>query len=404
MEFFEWIHVPTLFFITAIFAVFYVILQPIALWLGHGIPGIKPWTTGNLACGLGAILILGRSSLPPFLSVVLGNMLLLSGFCLIYSGIRIHYGKKKVHWFFLISILAVFFFLVVYFTYRINNISVRGILFSAFFGSMSFLVAYESSGAFKTKNTIRWTFTMLMGMNGLYSFIRGYLISTVAKTGDILTGGLFIRETLLETLVFIYTISIAFVLMLTLYFSEKNKDLAEIDSLTGVNNRRVFLLMAEQERSRSIRKKSAYSILSLDIDHFKQVNDNAGHAAGDYVLKKFAESLKAGLRASDCIGRLGGDEFVILLPDTRLGEAVSVAEKVRRMAEGLNVEFNGKQIPLTASLGISWNDEGGESVEEVSQEADVALYNAKRAGRNRVMAYVEPTQNLEESLFEGQPS
>jgi diguanylate cyclase (GGDEF)-like protein len=121
----------------------------------------------------------------------------------------------------------------------------------------------------------------------------------------------------------------------------------------------------------------------LDIDHFKSVNDDHGHAAGDHVLGEVTHALRAHLRAEDQLGRLGGEEFLALLPDAGDTAAAAAAEKLRAEVEQHAVEVEGHALKVTVSVGwATWD--GGEAAEDLLRRADEALYDAKRAGRNRV--------------------
>ncbi len=383
----EFIHVPTLFFIAGILTVLYVLLQPVVLMVNPGIPGLRPWAIGNLLTGSGILLILGRLVLPAFITIVMANIFIIAGHFVIYAGLRIHNGKGAPQVIPIASVIAVFSLQVVYFTYVDQDIFARTVVYCLVAAGINFLTAYEASLGFRSRSLVRWSFAALMVLHGLYSLLRLYFLARLPAGGDLMQEAIYIKVSILEVTVYLYVISIAYILMLTQYLSDKNKSLAEKDPLTGVFNRRIFSVMAEAERNRALRGKNAFSLLSLDIDHFKDTNDSMGHAAGDAALKAFAESLKSSLRSSDIIGRIGGDEFVILLPDTDVKEASLVAGKIRMSIQDLKIAFEGKPIPLRLSIGISWNEKKDKTVDEILREADIALYEAKRGGRNRFEIY-----------------
>ncbi len=160
--------------------------------------------------------------------------------------------------------------------------------------------------------------------------------------------------------------------------------LATTDSLTGVNNRRHFLHQLEQELARHQRYGEAAALLMLDLDHFKQVNDEFGHAAGDSVLKAFTASAQAILRRSDHLGRLGGEEFAILLPDTDAEGARELAERLRQMIDDTPVETAAGMIHYSVSIGIALFTRADGNADALLARADHALYRAKHGGRNRV--------------------
>jgi diguanylate cyclase (GGDEF)-like protein len=167
--------------------------------------------------------------------------------------------------------------------------------------------------------------------------------------------------------------------------ARKMKTLATIDPLTGLNNRREFNHLTRRIFSESKRYQKPFSILLIDIDHFKTINDNHGHDVGDTVLIHFAKLLQESFRHSDIIARWGGEEFIILLPQTESDKAVEVAEKLLESTRALQVN---DIIKFTISIGVkSYTDEP--SLQSLIKCADQALYHAKRNGRNRIQVSTE---------------
>lgn len=158
---------------------------------------------------------------------------------------------------------------------------------------------------------------------------------------------------------------------------------AEFDSLTGVRNRGSFFEQLNKAASLSSRLKTPLTVLVVDLDHFKAINDRYGHQAGDEILKNFVKVAKNCIRNEDDIGRLGGEEFGIFLMNTPLNQAALIAERIRASVESGAVEFGNAHIPYTASIGIAaYEDQLG--VNRVIDRADQYLYFAKNKGRNRV--------------------
>lgn len=163
--------------------------------------------------------------------------------------------------------------------------------------------------------------------------------------------------------------------------------LAQTDSLTGLTNRRHFMELADKELSRTERYGGAMSVLMLDIDHFKKVNDTYGHASGDVVLQRFARVFLQELRDIDIVGRLGGEEFAVILTQTDGEQAIEVAERLRaRVANGTVDLPQGFALHCTVSIGVSTLCGPEDHIEGLLSLADRALYKAKRTGRNRVLA------------------
>ncbi len=163
--------------------------------------------------------------------------------------------------------------------------------------------------------------------------------------------------------------------------------LAEQDSLTGMLNRRYFLSLAQMEAERAVEQHENYSLLMIDLDYFKKINDTFGHRAGDHVLQSFAQILGSSLRGSDLVGRMGGDEFVALLPNTDAHQARVLADRLRDQMRNHAFHVAGVEtVYLTFSVGLAeflWNQPV--SVDQIIDLADRNLYQAKSAGRDQVV-------------------
>ncbi len=162
------------------------------------------------------------------------------------------------------------------------------------------------------------------------------------------------------------------------------EQLAMTDSLTGLHNRRQFLELAALEFQRARRYRHPLSVLMLDIDGFKQVNDTYGHAVGDQILQIVSTRCRKSLRDIDLLGRYGGDEFVVLLPEDDLNGARNAAERLCRYVAATSVDTDRGLLNITLSLGAAALAEGDADVASLLNRADAALYRAKNAGRNRV--------------------
>jgi diguanylate cyclase (GGDEF)-like protein len=159
--------------------------------------------------------------------------------------------------------------------------------------------------------------------------------------------------------------------------------MATTDSLTGATNRQVFDMIFDQAVKINIRRKESLSAIMLDIDNFKDINDNFGHPAGDFVLKELSEIIISQIRVTDTLFRWGGDEFFLLLPDCDLEQAEKIAEKIRLSIKEKSIHYRNKSITLTSSFGVGMM-RSGISKEESLKQIDDALYRAKKKGRNNV--------------------
>jgi diguanylate cyclase (GGDEF)-like protein len=167
---------------------------------------------------------------------------------------------------------------------------------------------------------------------------------------------------------------------------ELRKDLIQnalFDQLTGVANRRHFFQVAEEEFGRFTRYNRAFSLLMMDLDHFKDVNDKYGHPVGDKVLKELAETVLRNKRDNDLFGRLGGEEFALLLPETNLAGATEIAVRLRRACHTLGVPGH-MAIRVTVSIGVTQVRSEDASFDDVLSRVDETLYRAKNNGRDRV--------------------
>lgn len=166
---------------------------------------------------------------------------------------------------------------------------------------------------------------------------------------------------------------------------EKMRFMATTDELTGFYNRRYFIESANKELKRTERYDRHFSLLMLDIDHFKKINDSYGHAAGDLALRHLASIINKNLREVDITGRLGGEEFCILLPDTKLDNAVLLAERLKKNIESAPLKSYDKAITLTVSIGVTAYSSDTNNIDELLKRADEGLYEAKALGRNCVV-------------------
>jgi diguanylate cyclase (GGDEF)-like protein len=167
--------------------------------------------------------------------------------------------------------------------------------------------------------------------------------------------------------------------------AEAFEKLASVDALTNVANRRFWIQLAEQEIARTRRYNRPLSIIMLDLDHFKSINDSFGHHVGDIVLQRLCEVCSKFLREVDVIGRIGGEEFAILMPETEGGHALDATERLRQAIEEMEMHIEkGKTLRFTASFGVTALVETDTDIDKILIRADRALYQAKHAGRNRV--------------------
>ncbi len=169
-------------------------------------------------------------------------------------------------------------------------------------------------------------------------------------------------------------------------YAAQMKSLAQTDVLTGICNRRYFMEQGTNMFKSAKRTDRPLSVMLLDIDHFKKVNDTFGHAAGDEVLKKMSISALGKLRDIDLFGRIGGEEFAVVMPEAAIEGAHKTADRLRKSLSELEIKFDNKTISFTVSIGVTTRRPEDETLEEVLKRSDAYLYAAKEGGRNRVVS------------------
>jgi diguanylate cyclase (GGDEF)-like protein len=168
-------------------------------------------------------------------------------------------------------------------------------------------------------------------------------------------------------------------------YANRMEILATTDALTGISNRRQFFESGTRELLRARRHRRPLSLLLMDFDHFKQVNDTHGHAVGDEVLRTVTLHCQRILRQEDIFGRLGGEEFGVLLVEVASQGARDAGERLRKLVEELSIETQSGTLQITMSVGVATREDPDRSLDDLLRRADLALYEAKRSGRNRVV-------------------
>ncbi|MCW3171196.1 GGDEF domain-containing protein [Shewanella subflava] len=187
----------------------------------------------------------------------------------------------------------------------------------------------------------------------------------------------------------LFGVCIGLVLLLLTAWLQRNqfRRQAQRDGLTGIYNRQTGLDLAEDELVQVLTNKSHFSVMILDLDFFKSINDRFGHATGDWTIKKVAHVIQDIIRPTDIFCRMGGEEFVLYLPNTELSAALILAESIRSEIDNINTKYSGHNFSITISIGLSTLEEGDLSLDPLLSRADIALYESKRQGRNKALIY-----------------
>lgn len=344
--------------------------------------GIRTVSMAYLGISLGIFLAALRGSLPAFLSIILANYFLIIGVALYYVGIS-RFVSEKYSRILVTAALAPAIILFPYFTYVHDNITARFVLIgfsgTLLYGGTAFSLLRMRKSAYRfTANLLGATYII----QALALIVRTvglvlYQIRDVFEPNGFLS--------IISMVVFATTFLSAqiFLLMIGQRLQSDLGELARVDSLTSVLNRRAMTQLLDAEFSRRMRTRMDFSILLIDLDHFKSINDSYGHKAGDLVLHEVAQRMRGSLRAQDFISRWGGEEFLVLLPVTGPREALEIGERLRTVIGEGQFPVGDDFISVTASIGVAHSNHC-DNLEKIYKFADVALYKAKLT-RNSVV-------------------
>jgi diguanylate cyclase (GGDEF)-like protein len=352
--------------------------------------GLGKWTGAMLLQAVVFALYAVRGNWPDFASIVLPNALFVTCMTLQAAAVREFHGRPTSRWWHVIPALAVALLFVATLDKFLLRVTLSGVIFGSGLLALAVMVQRfnrEDRGSARS--------LLLTGyLIGTTTMITRAVVSVLDPTAvpGFLSASAFQGITFLFGFIVILITSLGFLLL----HKERSEDMAQklsvIDPLTGAFNRRTFMELAEKEIARTRRTRGSLSLIMLDLDLFKQMNDRNGHLAGDEVLKGVVSVLLTCLRKEDLLVRYGGEEFCILLPGVAIDHAALMAERARNGVEQQRFFFDGKSLHVTISIGLAaLSLDGNEGVDTLVSRADEALYAAKKAGRNRVVAFPSNT-------------
>lgn len=365
----------------------FVLLVLLGSLLRTGKPGVAEWFGANLAVVLALPMLLLRGKIPDELSIVAANVLLALGGAAYYAGCARFLGRRP-HWPALLAGVAAVGLAVVYWRYAIDSIPMR--VFSTTLFSAAFCTALawmlvrhpptdRPTYPYRVTAAIAFTFGACQLARGIY-FLT---LDTASSPSMFATAGSVLLLVVAAAIMPI--LSMSAMLMMHDALLADAREAANRDFLTGALSRKGFETLARRYVDRLQMEARPLSLLILDLDYFKRINDTLGHAGGDAVLRAFVQMAQAQLRPTDFLGRIGGEEFALLLPETSLDNAMHLSERLRKAAAAQAVAIGAQVHHYSLSGGVaSW--QAGESFDRLSVRADRALYDAKRQGRNRVCA------------------
>lgn len=346
----------------------------------RSIRGLGWWAVAPALITASTLLFAARGSLPDELSVVVANLLLLAGLACFEIGTRIFAGRpwSPRPWVVLFAFCALplYFYAIVIPHYPIR-LALMGAVWTGIYLSMTrTLLRYTTPGL-----AARLTVTVLM-LNILVLLLRVATASMADRSETIITPSTIQTLYVATNAIMFMGLAVGLILLAAERLRSEFEYLATHDTLTQVMTRRVFMDACALEMERCRRHGRPMALLLLDIDHFKQVNDEHGHQVGDRVLVDFTRRIQPVLRRMDLLARLGGEEFVVLLPDTEGPDAMAVAQRILSCV----AEPADKSLPaITTSMGVVVWRADDQEVDDLLVRADRALYQAKSEGRNRIV-------------------
>jgi diguanylate cyclase (GGDEF)-like protein len=360
------------------------------LWVGLGIHGLARSSTANWAVATGLVsfgmLMIGlRGQVPDLLSFQGANVAVIVGFVVLYRGVANFVGRTSasIEHLALLVIGALILVPTLASGMQAWQFAACSALMSLINLRMAWLIQHDLRQEFggKLASLCAGPFWLMGTVLGVRTVMAALSEGTSAYVYQTNGRGLWL---LFAYLVFGLLMNFGLVGMLLSRVMNRLRHLSERDALTGLYNRRSIEHRLAQETAQLARYGTALSLLSIDIDHFKRINDLYGHPAGDRVLKDLAQALAQVGRGADLLARAGGEEFWMLLPRTTLSGAMQVAERALHAARELKFEGPLASVTTTVSIGVVVADDPSETLESVMARMDLALYRAKDLGRDRI--------------------
>jgi diguanylate cyclase (GGDEF)-like protein len=340
---------------------------------------------------IGNVLLLFSGSIPNFLSIAVSHCLLLSAFVLFYTGV-LHFFKspRRIRYAWALTVVASI--LTIYLNLSHNRTTTLTYVIALSFFLVRGVIALEIFRQAAGRIFLK-IFAFLMAAYAIFALNRVYFLLVLGHPPSAPQREVLQTVSVLLSVSFVFLIGLSFLLMLTSDLLTLVKDESERDLLCGVLNRRGIEQKLDIELKRAGRVGQNLAIALIDIDHFKAINDHAGHAAGDSALRDVVSAISGRLRPHDLLGRFGGDEFLLILPHTSNSEAFTVSSRIEQSVRELSIP--GEAIPLTISIGLT-QATSGEVAAPLLARADKALYNAKNAGRNCCRVLLHQTELKDE--------
>ncbi len=356
-------------------------------------PGFEAWTIGYFTYAAAFFLISLRGQASPYLTIVAANVLLTCAAVLIAQGVRRFYGAGRtsghdlLDYALAVLVAVAFVWLVqVEDSGRLRSLVYSGVI-ALIFGRVAFVPARTRGHRMRVPDGV---LTVSLALVALMQLLRVYAVANLPAHAEPVRDDPSLGWNLYAAVLLAVFGAVAFLQLMYVHMSDelieanvRLRELSETDPLTGLAIRRRFDPVAESAFLSARRYRQPLSLLMFDVDHFKRVNDEFGHEAGDRVLAGVADTARGVIRDADLIARVGGEEFAVLFPQTRLQEAKQVAE---RLISALDRQNQSGAMPtrVTLSIGIAELEDRDDAIGSLERRADMALYQAKRGGRDRI--------------------
>ncbi|PRC92464.1 GGDEF domain-containing protein [Solimicrobium silvestre] len=375
--------VRTIYLVLAVLSITQALLMFYVRQVHNNSSYVAEWARGNALVALGLCLVVVSEIVAPALLSTLSYLLIIWGTMHIAFGVALVSGKRPMRRLF--QIICGIFYLAYLLAYVVGMQGVGGIVLftiaaSIFYG-YSIYCCYTAQ-----RDELRASLLLVAVMSGAY-LISVYIHLLGASPADLsnpLQNSMWHSGALIVNMVLSFAQTFMLLVITSHRLQMELKQQATRDPLTNAFNRRALAKMAERDIARSNRRGTLISVLMIDADHFKNINDTFGHTIGDAVLVAMANKIQAGLRIEDILARYGGEEFLVMLPDTSLKHACEVAERIRAAIADMALPELPRQFSV--SIGVAERQGVQQSFEELVAKADQALYQAKNNGRNQVFA------------------
>ena len=355
-----------------------------AVWrFNKHIPGLQMWA---LSYGVGLVPILGllwREHLPEVLGVLMVQAGMSLGAFLYFWGCSVYTGRRLLSLPRAIIFMGALLLLNLYFTVIQPHLQMRFALGGVGNGIFFLLTARTLAQGGYQRVPMRYLVAAVAGAHGVFLLLRPLLFGIGAVQANASLAAQIPHLIMLEFLIALLFMAFGTLMLANEFTTNELRQLAEIDSLTSIFNRRAFFTLLNKALHQSQRTGMGLAVLVVDLDHFKSVNDTYGHQGGDEVLRHFVQTATQCLRQQDVMGRLGGEEFAIFLPGVDAKGAQVVAERLRAAVASRPAALQQGSHALTISLGLTLCVPG-DTPDTALHRADQAMYQAKERGRNRV--------------------